>query len=73
MSTEPNRSEQVIAGYKQRKLAYSALYRIQELIRGFEAEHAFDRKAASIGVIAVVVLVAVSLYFLFSGDSITLD
>jgi hypothetical protein len=72
MAAEPTRSEEVISDFKQRKLARSALRRIQELIQGFEKDHAFDRQLALIGVIAVVLLVAVSLYFLFSGDSITL-
>jgi hypothetical protein len=72
MSIQPNRSEQVVEDFKQRKLAQSALRRIREMIRGFEAEHAFDRKAAGIGVIALVVIVAVSLFFLFSSNSITL-
>ena len=72
MVSEPTRSEEVISDFKQRKLARSALRRIQELILGFEENRAFDRQLARIGVIAVVLLVAVSLYFLFGGDSITL-
>jgi hypothetical protein len=72
MAAEPTRSEEVISDFKQRKLARSALRRIQELILGFEEDRAFDRQLARIGVIAVVLLVAVSLYFLFSGSSITL-
>jgi hypothetical protein len=72
MVSEPTRSEEVISDFKQRKLARSALRRIQELILGFEEDRVFDRQLARIGVIAVVLLVAVSLYFLFGGDSITL-
>ena len=72
MAAEPTRSEEVISDFKQRKLARSAIRRIQQLIQGFEEEHAFDRRLARLGVIAVVLLVAVSVYFLFSGDSITL-
>jgi len=72
MVAEPTRSEEVISEFKQRKLARSAFRRIQELILGFEEGRTFDRRLARIGVIAVVLLVAVSLYFLFSGDSITL-
>ena len=71
MSTEPNRSEQVIADFKRRKLARSAMCRIQELIRSFEEEHAFDRKAALIGVIVLAVMVVVSVVVLFSRNSIT--
>jgi hypothetical protein len=72
MAAEPTRSEEVISDFKQRKLARSALRRIQELILGFEKDRAFDRQLARVGVIAVVLLIVVSLYFLFSGDSITL-
>jgi hypothetical protein len=72
MATEPTRSEEVISDFKQRKLTRSAFRRIQELILGFEEDRAFDRQLARIGVIAVLLLVAVSIYFLFSGDSITL-
>ncbi|MCG6890462.1 MAG: hypothetical protein LJE92_12825 [Gammaproteobacteria bacterium] len=72
MCSEPSRSEQVIGEFKQRKLARSALCRIQELINEFEEGRAFDRYLARIGVIVVLLLVTVSLYLLFSGDSITL-
>jgi hypothetical protein len=72
MSPDPSRSEQVIADFKRRKLARSALCRIQQLIHEFEEGRAWDRRLARIGVIVVVLLVTVSLYLLFSGDSITL-
>ena len=72
MAAEPTRSEEVISDFKQRNLARSALRRIQELIQRFEEDRAFDRQLARIGVIAVVLLAAASLYFLFSGNSITL-
>jgi len=72
MSTQPNRSEQVVADFKQRKLAQSAFRRIRDLLCEFEEERAFDHRAARFGVIAIVVLVAVSLFLLFSGNSVTL-
>ena len=72
MAAEPTRSEEVISDFKQRNLARSALRRIQELIQRFEEDRAFDRQLARIGVIAVVLLAAGSLDFLFSGNSITL-
>jgi hypothetical protein len=72
MASEPTRSEEVIADFKQRKLARSALRRIQELILGFDEDRAFDRQLARLGIVIVVLLVSVSFYFLFSGDSITL-
>jgi len=72
MSHEPTRSEQVVAGYKQRKLGLSALRRIHELIQGFEEERAFDWRMARTGLLVTVVLVSVSLYFIvFSGERIT--
>jgi hypothetical protein len=72
MASEPTRSEQVVAGYKQRKLGQRALRRIHELIQGFEEERAFDWRMARIGLLVMVVLVSVSLYFVFSGERITL-
>ena len=72
MSSEPTRSEEVVSDFKQHKLARSALRRIQELIHGFEEERAGDRQLARIGLVILVLLVTVSLYFLFSGDRITL-
>jgi hypothetical protein len=72
MSSDPSRSEQVIADFKRRKLARSALCRIQQLIHEFEEGRACDRRLARIGVIVVLLLVSVSLYLLFSSDSITL-
>ena len=73
MASEPTRSEQVVTGYKQRKLGLSALRRIHELIQGFEEERAFDWRMARIGLLAMVVLVSISLYFVFGGERITLD
>jgi hypothetical protein len=73
MSTLPTRSEQVVADFKQRRLAQTALRRIQDKLRDFEEERAFDRRAALWGVIAVLLLVAVSLYLLFSGNSLILS
>jgi len=72
MSTPPTRSEQVVADFKQRRLALTALRRIQDKLREFEQERAFDRRAACWGAIPVVLLVAVSLYLLFSGNSLIL-
>ena len=72
MSGEPNRSEQVLEQYKQRKLARSALLRIQDLIRQFEAEDAFDRKAARVGILALAVLLGAAVFFMYGGAQITL-
>ncbi len=73
MASEPTRSEQVVAGYKQRKLGLSALRRIHELTQEFEEERAFDWRMARIGLLLTVALMSVSLYFfVFSGERITL-
>lgn len=72
MPTSRTRSEEVITDYKQRKLTQSALCRIQDLMQQFEDERAFDRRAAVLGVIALLVLVGVSLALLFSDNSLLL-
>jgi len=72
MSSEPTRSEEVMSDFKQHKLARSALRRIQDLILGFEEERVRDRQLARVGLFIVVVLVSVALFYLFSGDNITL-
>jgi len=72
MSTDTSRSEQVVEDYKKHKLARSALRRIQNLIREFEAGRAFDLRLALFGLIIVFALTGVSAYFLLSADSITL-
>ena len=72
MSLQPNRSETVITDYKKRKLKRSALRRIQDLLLSFEQERAFDRRLARIGMVVVVLLIATSLYWLASADSMIL-
>lgn len=73
MPTASSRSEEVIADFRQHKLAISALYRIQELIDGFEKDRAFDSRIAKIGIIAMLVLLAVSAFSLFGGGSLILS
>ena len=72
MSADSSRSEQVVEGYKKHKLASSALRRIQELIRGFEEARALDQHLAQFGLIIILALISVSVYFLLSADSLTL-
>ena len=72
MSFTPNRSEEVINSFKQRKLAISAFRRIHELIDGFERGRLADRRLASVGLVVILLLIGVSLYFFMSGDSLTL-
>ena len=72
MSPTPTRSEAVVENYKQRKLAQSAMRRIHELIQGFEQERVTDKRLAGAGLLAILLLIGVSLYFFLSGDSVTL-
>ena len=73
MPTGSSRSEEVISGFKQHKLAISALRRIQELIDGFEKDRAFDLRLARIGVIVMLALLGVAVYFSVGGVSLTLS
>ena len=72
MSTQSDRSEQVIENYKKRKLAVNAMRRIHDLIEGFERDRVIDRRIARYGLLVLALVVGVSLYFFFTGDSITL-
>ena len=72
MSPTPTRSEAVVEDYKRRKLAQSAMRRIHELIQGFEQERVTDKRLAGAGLLAILLLIGVSLYFFLSGDSVTL-
>jgi hypothetical protein len=73
MSSDTTRSEEVISDFKKRRLTQSALRRIQDLLHEFEEGHVFDRRLALVGVVIVVLLVSVAFFFLFSGNSITLN
>jgi len=72
MLPTPTRSEAVVEAYKQRKLGLSAMRRIHELIESFEQERATDKRFAGAGLLAILLLLGVSLYFFMSGDSVTL-
>ncbi len=72
MSSTPNRSEEVVNSFKQRKLAISAFRRIHELIQSFEQGQVADRRLAKAGLLVILLLIGVSLYFFMSGDSVTL-
>ena len=72
MSAQHSRSDEVIEDYKKHKLARSALRRIYELLQAFEEDRAFDKKLARFGVGLMLLLVAVSLFWLFGGDTIIL-
>ena len=72
MSADTSRSAQVIEDYKKHKLASCALHRINDLIRGFEAERTIDRRLAQLGFILVLALIAASAYFLMNTDRLIL-
>ena len=72
MVTDSNRSERVVEGFKRHKLARSAWRQIHDLLRQFEAERAFDRRAAWLGMIGLTIVIGLALWFLFSGERVTL-
>jgi hypothetical protein len=72
MSPTPTRSEAVVEDYKRRKLAQSAMRRIHELIQSFEQGRATDKRLARAGLLVILLLIGISLYFYMSGDSVTL-
>ena len=72
MSTDTSRSAQVIEDYKRHKLASCALRRINDLIRGFEAERTIDRRLAQLGLILMLALIVASAYFLMNTDRLIL-
>ena len=73
MPTGSSRSEEVIAGFKQHKLAISALRRIQKLIDGFEKDRTFDLRLAQVGIIVMLALLGVAGYVFLGGDSLILS
>lgn len=72
MSQQASRSEQIIEGYKEHKLAVSALRRIHDLIQGFEEERASNLRLAAVGLPVMLVLIGVAVYSLLSTSSLTL-
>ena len=65
-----DRSEAVVARYKQDKLSRSAWHRIQDLLHEFEQARVADKRLAMIGITIVVVLLGVAWLYFGSGDSI---
>ncbi len=65
MPATPNRSEEVVESFKQRKLAQSAFRRIHDLLEGFEQERIVDRKLARAGLLAILLLIGVFVLFLY--------
>jgi len=72
MSPAQTRSEAVVEAFKQRKLTLSAMRRIHALIQSFEQERATDKRLAGAGLLVILLLLGVSLYFFMSGNSVTL-
>ena len=73
MSSNSNRSEQVVERYKRHKLAASALHEIHRLLREFEQVRADDKRIAVIGMVALMGLIAVAWFFIAGGETITIS
>ena len=73
MTTDSDRSERVVADFKKRKLAASALARIHEIIQGFEQDRIVDRRMARIGIVIILAVLAIAAYFFFSGEDIIIS
>jgi len=72
MSQQASRSEQVIAGYKQHKLAASALRCIRDLIQDFEEERASNLRLAAIALPIILLLIGVAIWLHLSASSLIL-
>ena len=73
MSVDNSRSEAVVDAYKKDKLARSALRRIRALIAEFDRSREQDARLALVGMVLMLALVGVALYFLLTGDRVTLS
>lgn len=73
METNRSRSEQVIEDYKRRKIAASALRRIQQIVQGFERDRAADRRLAGVGLVMILLLLGLAAWFIFGGDRLPLS
>lgn len=73
MASNTERSEAVVEDYKKRKLASSALRRIQEIIQGFERDRAADVYMARIGIFIILAILGFAAYFFLGVDSRTLS
>jgi hypothetical protein len=73
MTFDTERSEAVVEGYKNHKLASSALRRIQEIIHGFERDRAADLRMARIGIFIIITILGVATWFFLGVDSQTLS
>ncbi len=71
MKTE--RSNQVVDNYKQNKLNASVMSRIRHLLNKFESENAADRRWAWIGVVILVGLLSVAIYYFHTATKITIS
>ena len=73
MSIESSRSEEVVEDYKKRKLAISALRKIQKIIQGFEDDRVTDVRMARLGLVMIVVIVVAATWYYLSMSSVTLS
>lgn len=70
---ESERSNQVIDRYKQHKLNVSVMTRIRHLLTKFEADDEADRRWAWIGVVVLIGLAIVALYYFINGSKIMIS
>ena len=73
MAGDTTRSEQVIEDFKKRKLAASALRKIHAIINGFEKQREADARIARVGIVCLLILLGLALYFFLGGERITLS
>lgn len=71
-NADPSRSEEVVEHYKRRKLALSALRKIQAVLLGFEKDRAFDLRIAAVGVVVILLIVGIASFSFVSIDTVTL-
>ncbi|MEM7565208.1 MAG: hypothetical protein AAF353_19530 [Pseudomonadota bacterium] len=72
MSQDSSRSEEVVDAFKKRKLAVSAYYRMQDLVKGFEQERVGDARMAMIGVVLILAVIVVATTYFLTRDNVTL-
>ncbi len=72
MEPDTSRSKQVVEDYKKRKIAVSALRRIQEVVHGFEQDRQIDRRLARVGIALIVILLVAAAFFFLGTSTVTI-
>ncbi len=70
---DSERSNQVVGGYKKHKMNVSVMAGIRQLLIQFDADYATDRHWAWIGVVALIGLAMLAIYFFTGGSKITIS